>query len=82
MAENTEQMIALFGPEAPQSPYKKQDTIKFFDSESGTEQQGLITWVTAAHKDAACNVIPLTYVVWVEGALFPCFVYPSDIITD
>lgn len=81
MANPDEQMVALFGPAAAQSPYTKGETIRFKNAK-GTEQNGLITWVTAAHKDAACNVIPLTYVVWVEGALFPCFVYPSDIITD
>jgi hypothetical protein len=79
--DNDEQMTALFGPAAPQSPYKKGETIKFKD-EKGTEQSGLITWVTAAHRDAKDRIVPLTYVVWIEGALFPAFVYPSDIITE
>lgn len=77
MAENYEQMVALFGPPATHSDHKKDETIKFFDSESGSEQTGLITWVSAAQGDK-----PITYVVWIEGALFPCFVYPSDVIAD
>jgi len=82
MAENTEQMIALFGPEAPFSEHKKGESVKFFDSESGTEQTGLITWVSAAHADRNGKNVPVTYVIWIEGALFPCFVNPSDVITD
>lgn len=82
MAENTEQMVALFGPEATYSEHRKNESIKFFDSESGTEQTGLITWVSAAHTERNGKHIPVTYVVYIEGALFPCFVNPSDVITD
>lgn len=81
MANSDEQMVALFGPAAAQSPYKKSETIRFRDAK-GTEQTGLITWVSAAHKDADGKVIPITYVVWCEGSMFPEFVYPNDIITD
>jgi hypothetical protein len=81
MTANTEQMVALFGPMAEESPYKIDDKISFKD-EKGETQTGLITWVTAAHKDAKDRIVPLTYVVWIEGTLFPVFVYPSDIITD
>lgn len=82
MAENIEQMVALFGPEAPYSDRKKGETIKFFDSDSGTEQTGLITWVTAAYTNKHGKAVPITYIVWTEEALFPTFVYPSDVIAD
>ena len=75
------QMAALYGPAASYSDHKRGETIKFFDSDSGTVQSGVIEWVTAPSQAVeGGRVLPVTYVVIQEDAMFPSFVYPSDVI--
>ena len=81
MSEYSEevQLEALFGPAAPYSDHKRNETIRF--RENGVVKTGRIIWVCRPGTTVQGKHHPVTYVVDCDAG-FPSMVYPSDVVVE
>jgi hypothetical protein len=87
MADNDEEQstqaerdAALFGPPGF-GEYKKGETIRFRDPQSGAELTGKVIFVRApAQAVVGGRVHPTVYWCFVQGEHLPRAVYPADVV--